>query len=82
MKDIEKNDVDISKLFKWGTSTTVQTPRGDAIVWMKILGDADVNKARIYALRRSAEMRAKMVDLDSDERIALLPPLDTTNKQV
>jgi hypothetical protein len=80
MKDIEKNDVDISKLFKWGTSTTVQTPRGDAIVWMKILGDADVNKARIYALRRSAEMRAKMVDLDSDERIALLPPLDTTNK--
>ena len=80
MKDIEKNDVDISKLFAWGASMDLVTPQGDVVVWMKILGDADVNRARIYALRKSAEMRAKMVDMDSDERVALIPVLDTSSK--
>ncbi len=80
MKDIEKNDVDINMLFKWGTSMDLSTPRGDIVVWVKVLGDADVNRARIYALRMSAEMRKKMMDVESDERIALIPPLDTGNK--
>ena len=80
MKDIEKNDVDISKLFKWGQNMTLNTPQGDVEVWIKVLGDADINRARIYALRRSAEMRKKMLDLNSDERIALIPVLDTSSK--
>lgn len=80
MKDIEKNDVDISKLFKWGQSMTLATPKKDITIWLKILGDADTNRARIYALRRSTEMRAKLLDLDSDERIGLIPVLDTSNK--
>ncbi len=80
MKDIEKNDVDISKLFKWGQSMTLATPKGNVTIWLKILGDADTNRARIYALRRSTEMRAKLLDLDSDERIALIPVLDISNK--
>jgi hypothetical protein len=79
MKDIEKNDVDISKLWQWGTSLELETPRKTITVWIKVLGDADINRARIYALRKSAEMRAKLLDLDSDERIALIPPLDTGN---
>ena len=81
MKDIEKNDVDFSKLFKWGTSMDLATPQGNVEVWMKVLGDADVNRARIYALRKSAEMRKKMMDLDSDERVALVPALDTSTKK-
>jgi len=80
MQDIEKNDVDISKLFQWGTSMELAMPQSDVTVWMKLLGDADVNRARIYALRKSAEMRIKMLDGDSDERVGLLPPLDTSNK--
>lgn len=80
MQDIEKNDVDISKLFQWGTSMKLAMPQSDVTVWMKLLGDADVNRARIYALRKSAEMRIKMLDGDSDERVGLLPPLDTSNK--
>lgn len=80
MKDIEKNDVDINKLFKWGASMDLATPQGNLVVWMRVLGDADVNRARIYALRRSAEMRAKMLDIDSDERVALIPVLDTSSK--
>lgn len=80
MKDIEKNDVDISKLFKWGMSMDLATPQGNVVVWVKVLGDADVNRARIYALRKSAEMREKMLDLDSDERVALIPVLDTSSK--
>ena len=47
---------------------------------MKILGDADVNRARIYALRKSADMRESMLNLDSDERVGLIPVLDTSNK--
>ena len=80
MKEIEKNDVDINMLFKWGTSMNLETPQGTVVVWLKLLGDADVNKARIFALRRSAEMRRKMADLESDERIALIPVLDTESK--
>lgn len=80
MKDIEKNDVDISKLFKWGMRMDLVTPQGNVVVWVKILGDADINRARIYALRKSAEMREKMLDLDSDERVAFIPVLDTTSK--
>ncbi len=80
MKDIEKNDVDISRLFQWGASLDVVTPQGSITVWVKILGDADVNRARIYALRKSADMRKCMLDLDSDERVGLIPALDTSNK--
>lgn len=80
MKDIEKNDVNISKLFAWGQSLELSTPQKDITVWIKVLGDADVNKARIYALRRSAEMRGRMMDLESDERVALIPALDTSSK--
>ena len=80
MKDIERNDVDISKLFEWGQSMTLATLQGDMTLWFKILGDADVNRARIYALRSSAEMRETLLDLDSDERYALIPVLDTSTK--
>ena len=80
MKDIEKNDIDISQLFKWGQSMDLATPQGNLVIWVKILGDSDINRARIYALRKSAEMRAKLLDLNSDERIALVPALDTSSK--
>jgi hypothetical protein len=81
MKDIEKNDVNISNLFQWGAKMTLATPRGDVEVWMKIVGDASINRARVYALRKSADMRKKLKDLESDERIAMIPELDVESKE-
>lgn len=81
MKDIEKNDVKISKLFLWGDKIDLETPQGTIEVWMRVIGDADVNRARVYALRKSADLRKKLKDVDSDEHIALIPMLDITDKE-
>lgn len=70
----EKNDVDVSKLFNWGKVFIIESSEGqeEGVVFMKLLGDADVNRARVFALRKSAELRRKLMDLDSDERITLI----------
>lgn len=74
----EKNDVDISKLFTWGKVFVLEDSDGneEAFVYMKLLGDADVNRARVHALRKSADLRRKLTDLNSDERIAIIKDID------
>ena len=81
MNDIDKNDVDISALFKWGTKLEIDTPKGKQPFWMRIVGDADLNRARVYGLRNSADLRRKLKDEDSDERLALVPDFDTSDKE-
>jgi hypothetical protein len=68
--ELEKNDVDISKLFDWGRVFEVVNPEGEveALVYMKLLGDADSNRARVYALRKSAELRKSLWDESNTER--------------
>lgn len=80
MKQIDKNDVDISRLFNWGKEFKIDTPQGTLSFWMKILGDADLNRARVYGLRESASLRKKLKDEESDERLALVPDFDVTEK--
>lgn len=68
--EAEKNDVDVNRLFTWGRVFEVVNPKTkevSALVYMRLLGDADVNRARVYALRKSAEMRRKLIDETSDE---------------
>ena len=76
--EAEKNDVDISKLFDWGKVFVVEGVNGEeeALVYMRLLGDADVNKARVYALRKSAELRKTLSDPDSDIRWATIRQID------
>lgn len=83
MKSIEKNDIDISKLFSWGSSLTLKNKHGDDVltVYMRIIGDADVNRARVIALRKSAELREKLKTPGSDERVALLPSMKEIEKE-
>jgi hypothetical protein len=80
MSDIvEKNDVNISKLFDWGRVFEIVDPRDEdniVLVYMKLLGDADLGRARTYAVRKSAEMRRKLKDLNSDERVAYIRTID------
>jgi len=70
---IDKNDVDISKLFHWNNKYVLKVKDKEYNVYVRLLGDAEVNRARIYALRKSAELRAKLHDKNSDEYLAYLP---------
>ena len=66
--EIEKNDVDISKLFNWGKAFEIVGEDGVVdVVYMRVLGDADINKARVFALRESAKLRRALRNPDSDK---------------
>jgi|SRR5688572_9901557 len=75
---VEKNDVDITKLFVWGTEYEIVNGDDEVLakVFMRILGDADVNKARVYALRKSFELRRKLKDSNSEERLIYIRDFD------
>ena len=68
---VEKNDVDISRLFVWSKKFDIvdKEENVQASIYLRLLGDADMNRARVYAIRRSAELRRKLRDADSDERL-------------
>lgn len=74
MSTIERNDVDVSRIFNWGKKFDLKNEKDEVIfsVYLRLLGDADLNRARVYALRRSADLRTKLRTPDSDERIALI----------
>jgi len=80
VKSIEKNDTDISKLFAWGKKFELEYKGKTFSVWMKLLGDAELNRARIAALRRSAETRKLLRAENSDENLAYLPSFEGTTK--
>jgi hypothetical protein len=81
--DIEKNDVDISQLFLWkGEVPIVDNQRKEvATVYMRVVGDKDLNKARIYSLRRSAELRAALNNKKSDEYHAFISNVKFTDRE-
>jgi len=75
--DVERNEVEISKLFNWGkVFELVGNDDTTTLVYMRILGDADINKARVYALRKSAELRKALKNTDSDEYMISVKDFD------
>lgn len=81
MKYIERNDVDISKLFRWGTRFPIELfGENKGYVYIRLLGDADNNRARVYALRKSAELRKKL-NSDTEERLAFIPDIELLEKE-
>lgn len=81
---VERNDVDISKIFNWGMAYDVINPSTEeveATVYMKLLGDADLSRARVYAIRKSSELRRKLRDDNSDERIAYIRAQDDLSEE-
>jgi hypothetical protein len=81
--EVEKNDVDIDKLFHWGKVFVFQDGQGndEALIYMRLLGDADINKARVYALRKSAELRKELSNTDSDIRWATIKREEDIEKE-
>lgn len=73
---VEHNDVDIAPLFSWSKKFEVISNGDVTPVFMRVLGDADMGKARVSALRKSAELRKKLKDTNSDERIAFIKDID------
>lgn len=78
IRDIDKNDVDISQLFKWNKEVEIEDAFSGmkAKFYMRLLGDADLGKARAYAYRKSADLRKKLKTQGSDERVSLLAELE------
>lgn len=78
MRDIDKNDVDISALFKWNKEIEIEDSMSGlkAKFYMRLLGDSDLGRARAYAYRKSSELRRKLKDKDSDERVSLLASME------
>lgn len=74
MLNPEKNDVDIKKLFIWGGKFYIYDAKGEIIIdyYARLVGDADLNRSRVYALRKSAELRKKLKDANSDEYFAYI----------
>lgn len=73
---VEKNDIDISPLFSWSREFAINHDGEDVPVFIRILGDADLNRARVAALRAGADLRRKLKDLNSDERIVYIKNID------
>jgi len=77
MNSIDKNDVDISALFNWGKEITLVDQYGQDVLghplYIRIVGDSELNRARVAALRASADLRKKLHEEDSNERVALIP---------
>lgn len=74
----EKYDVDISKLFNWSNFFDIVGLKGEDLgrAYIRVIGDADTNRAVVVSRRKSAEFRKKLKDLESDERIAYIPEID------
>lgn len=84
-REIDKNDVDISQLFRWNKEVEIADALSGQKVklYMRLLGDADLGRARAYAYRKSSELRKKLKTKDSDERTALLAELgDFSDEEV
>lgn len=82
MAEVEKNDVDISKLFIWGKTYEIVNNAGEVIytIYMRLLGDADLNRTRVHALRKSQELRKKLRDVNSDERLLYVKDQEEMSK--
>lgn len=77
----EKNDVDITKLFSWNKKIIIKYGEEKEIpAYIRLVGDADMNRAKVAALRKSAELRKALRTEGSDESLAFIPPANEIEK--
>jgi hypothetical protein len=76
--DIDKNDVDLTKLFKWNKGVEIRDENNEVVktVYMRLVGDAELNRARVFALRESSNLRRLLKTEGSEEREAFIADLD------
>lgn len=81
--DIEKNDVDLTKLFRWEGEVPIVNQHNKEVgsVHMRLVGDKSINRARVYGLRESADLREKLKDKKSTEHKAYILELETADRE-
>jgi len=74
MNTIDKEDVNIKKLFYWHKPVEIIGNGNEVIlkVYMRIVGDSELQQARAAALRESAKFR-KLLKNDEDTRLSYIP---------
>ena len=79
----ERSDIDISKLFKWGKKVSIYDASNTEMLtcYIKLVGDSEMNRARVYALRKSAELRKKLRTPGSDEKVAYIVEKEFVTKE-
>lgn len=79
--NIEKNDIDISKLFEFSRKFTLTGVDGtEFITYVKIIGDEDLNRVRVHAIRESSKLRKNLYDTKWEDREAYLPDISKYKK--
>jgi hypothetical protein len=76
--DVEKRDVDINKLFYWSDKFNIYDSNKEVLYtyYARVVGDAELNRSRVFALRSSASLRKELRKEDSDERLAYIPDFE------
>lgn len=78
----EKNDVDISSLFYFKKPVTIITKDAQPVTfYMRLVGDAELQRARVKALRDSRKLRDALKDKNSDEYLAYMPDVEDLSKE-
>ena len=78
----EKNDIDVSILFEWGKPVNIILPDETTLTfYVRVVSDEEFNKARVYALRKTRELKEKLLDKTTDEHKAFMVDTDKLNKE-
>jgi len=77
----ERNDISISKLFQWFKNFSINYEGNLLEGYIRLIGDAELNRARVFSLRKSRDLRNKLKDLESDERLAYIAEQDSMEKE-
>lgn len=68
---------EIKRIFNWFGEQEITDTQGQTYkVYIRLVGDDDATKARVYALRKSNELRKKLRDPESDEYNAVILPVE------
>jgi hypothetical protein len=81
--DIEKNDVDITKLFLWEGEVSITDQHNKEVgkAYQRLIGDKDLNQARIYGIRQSAELRERLQDKKTEEYKAFIKGMKISDRE-
>jgi hypothetical protein len=77
----EKGDVNITKLFEFSKQVSITFLSREFKGFMRLIGDAELNRARVFSLRKSRDLREALKNQNSDERLAYLADAESMSKE-
>ncbi len=80
--NVEKNDVNISKLFEF-TKKFILTGSDETefITYVKLVGDEDLNRIRVHSIRESSKLRKNLYNIKWEDREAYVPDISSYSKE-